>query len=565
MMGKVGEIYPQVEPTVSGLMERRIARCAPDLTVSRALGLARRTGARIVVVGRDRAVRAAELRRAVDWGLRRARVGDVARGELPAVPATASEVTARRLLLEGAPLVLVSSGGRIVGVVDATTQVLARPALSVAHRLEPATDLVTEARLWLLRRAGKVGEAAGMPVHAVGGFVRDILAGRPALDVDLVVEGDGPDFARRLAAEIGGRVTLHPDFGTAAVEDARTSEGIALGRLDVARARRERYRAPGASPRVSPAALVEDLGRRDFSINAMALALAPSAFGRLVDAHGGQRDLAARRLRPLHPLSMVEDPTRIFRAARYAARLGLGLHPSARRALGLALGATDLSALSGQRLRAELATIVNGASGGRALDLLARWQAFTILDRRLRATPSTRARLRDAGRLAGWMSAAGLRVDAVEIALVALLLDQRPPVVRGCLARLAISGGPARRLTGATVAGRRVARRLGGRSLRPREVDAVLTSVSAAELAAAWMLAGAAGRRRIQWYLVEGRAVRAALSGEDVVRLGIPRGPAVGRCLAELRARRLDGVVATAEEEEAFVHRWRVAEKGDPR
>ena len=184
---------------------------------------------------------------------------------------------------------------------------LVRPEISVLGRLDRAGDRQSEARLWLLRVAGKLGEGMGAPAYAVGGFVRDLLLGGaaspglspapaslppPSLpDVDLVVEGDGIAFARRLAEEIGGTVLVHGGFGTASIEAGHAPAGagldaIALGRVDVASARREDYEAPGALPVVTSAPLCEDLRRRDFSVNAMAMALAPDRFGRLLDPLG---------------------------------------------------------------------------------------------------------------------------------------------------------------------------------------------------------------------------------------------------------------------------------------
>jgi tRNA nucleotidyltransferase/poly(A) polymerase len=194
--------------------------------------------------------------------------------------------------------------------------------------------------------------------------------------------------------------------------------------VDIASARRERYGMPGALPEVSAASIDLDLGRRDFSVNAMSVALAPSAWGRLLDPFGGERDLAARRLRVLHPLSFVEDPTRIWRGARYAARLGLKPDASFSRALALALRAGAYPALSGQRLRAELDLVMDEPDPWGVLGLLLGWGALRIWDPGFRATRRSRARLSTARRLAAWARGAGVAVDAGRMALVALLFDQ---------------------------------------------------------------------------------------------------------------------------------------------
>ena len=154
-------------------------------------------------------------------------------------------------------------------------------------------------------------------VSAVGGVVRDALLGLPSgPDLDLVVEDDLDGFVRRLDAE----VLAHPRFGTA-------SASLSGGTLDVTLARRERYAHPGALPHVEPGTIDEDLARRDFTVNAMALRLSGSDAGELIDPHGGLADLEARTIRILRPDAFVEDPSRIVRAARYAGRLGFSLEP----------------------------------------------------------------------------------------------------------------------------------------------------------------------------------------------------------------------------------------------
>ena len=154
-----------------------------------------------------------------------------------------------------------------------------------------------------------------MRAYLVGGAVRDALLGRPLEDIDIVVEGNGLEVARRLAERCGGRTHPHEPFLTAAV---RLPDDV---RLDMATARTEFYRSPAALPEVEWSAMRQDLYRRDFTINAMAIHLAPGSLGELVDFFGGQRDLAARQLRVLHSLSFLDDPTRAIRAARFATRL----------------------------------------------------------------------------------------------------------------------------------------------------------------------------------------------------------------------------------------------------
>jgi tRNA nucleotidyltransferase (CCA-adding enzyme) len=566
-MARHGHAYPQVEPRAADLMDRRVAKVPGAASVRKALGVARVAGAHVVTDLRATA-RLEDLERAESWGFGRWRWLDIAHVGLPSVTAGTGEIAVRRLLQGGAPAVLVLEGRRAVGIVEP----LRRPAPSAnstVARLERLQGGDGEARLWLLRTAGKLAEAQGQAVFAVGGFVRDLLLVRApvrAPDVDLVVEGDGIAFGRRLAEETGGHLVVHTAFGTASLEGGTTPDGTRIGRVDIASARRERYGMPGALPDVSPASIDEDLGRRDFSVNAMSVALAPSAWGRLLDPFGGQRDLAARRLRVLHPLSFVEDPTRIWRGARYAARLGLKPDASFRRALALASRAGGYAALSGQRLHTELDLVMDEPKPWSVLGLLLGWGALKIWDPGFRVTRRSRGRLSAARSLAAWAHGAGVAVEAGRLALVALLFDQPRATAERCLRRLAVAGVAAALLDAATA--RSLARRVGVQARRrPSQVAEMLRPAPEAALLGAWLCGGRRARGRIEWFLGQGRGARPLSSGDDVVAVGVPRGPRVAQTLALLRDLRLDGRVRTKVDERAAVTDWieALTKKGESR
>jgi tRNA nucleotidyltransferase (CCA-adding enzyme) len=554
-MAKAGHAYPQVEPGVAALMDRRVVTGPPGIPVARALARARAGAATVVTLGPGRAARTTELARAASWGLERRPAGDVAWRDLPSVGAGASEIEVRRRLLAGASLVLVRRGARVIGAVDRDRIDLTPPESSLLARLQLRGSR-SQARLWLLRAAGKLGAGQGASVYAVGGFVRDLLTGAAPPDVDLVVEGDGVAFARRLAEEIGGTLLVHRSFGTASIEGGRAPagaghDGVALGRVDVASARRECYPTAGALPEVEPADLLEDLRRRDFSMNAMALALAPDRFGRLLDPLGGLADVRRRRLRALHPLSFVEDPTRVFRAARYAARLGFRADGATRAAIRLALERPAYAALSGQRLWREVELAAAEPRARLTFEQLVRWRALTLC----RLEGSSSRYLPAAEGLGRWAKATGVAVDPAELFLLALTLGRPPAVVERCLDRLGLAGEPRVRIEAGALAGP-LARRLDVRRLPPSAVDELLAGAPEAAALAAWLRGGARARRRIQWYLGQGRAVRPRLTGRDLLALGVPHGPRVGRALGLLRRRRLDGGVGSLAEERELVKEW---------
>jgi len=174
-----------------------------------------------------------------------------------------------------------------------------------------------------LGRIGRIGEDAGIQAYAVGGFVRDLILGVPNLDLDVTVEGDGRWFAEMLARKMGGEVISYDRFGTATLS-LRESP---IERMDVVTARRERYPYPGALPEVEPGTIREDLFRRDFTINAIAMALNPNRFGQIVDLYGGLRDLREGIIRVLHDMSFIDDPTRLFRCVRFETRYDFVVEP----------------------------------------------------------------------------------------------------------------------------------------------------------------------------------------------------------------------------------------------
>src|SRR3954452_1104331 len=218
----------------------------------------------------------------------------------------------------------------------------------------------------------RVREAAGdVPVYLVGGAVRDLLLGRERTDLDVVLEGDAAALGRRL----GGEVRAHERFATAMV----ALDGLVL---DLATARSETYPRPGALPEVRPATLAEDLARRDFTVNAMAVPLTDEA--ELIDPHGGARDLERGLLRVLHERSFVDDPTRALRAARYAARYGFDLEPDTERLLREA----DLETVSRDRVEAELRKLAAEPRARQGFALLDEWglvsvdaEALDLIDR----------------------------------------------------------------------------------------------------------------------------------------------------------------------------------------
>lgn len=389
-------------------------------------------------------------------------------------------------------------------------------------------------------------EARGLRVYAVGGPVRDLVLGREINDVDLLVEtGDAVALAT-WAAPPDARVTPHDRFGTVQLETGSAS-------IDLAGARRETYAHVGALPRVEPGSLEEDLARRDFTINALALPLSSQAkreHSGIVDLADGIADLVDGHLRILHPRSFHDDPTRVLRAARLGPRLGLTLTRGSRSALRDALRDGVFGRVSGDRLRRELEKIFEDAQRGLdpagVLRLLSNWHVLGALEPGLDLPREAVVPLRRLGRA---IASPPWRSDRWRNWISGLslwLAPASPALRRRTLQRFSVRGEVARAIGGFSKASGGWLNAL----LRARgrgAIDAALAPLSEEELYALYSLAVPKLRRRIARFAVEDRIRRAPVRGEDLLEIGL-EGPALGRVLNRVRIAYLDGALKSREE-----------------
>jgi tRNA nucleotidyltransferase (CCA-adding enzyme) len=375
------------------------------------------------------------------------------------------------------------------------------------------------------------------PVYLVGGAVRDLLRGEAHLDLDFTVEGAVEPLARAFAATSGGRAVLHSRFETATVKGAAFT-------ADFVRARREFYALPGALPDVEPASLAEDLARRDFSINAMALSLTDPA-GLLIDPFAGRDDLEQGRVRVLHEASFQDDATRMIRAVRYAARLDARIEPATERWLRRDLAYCDR--VTGMRLRGEMERLFEedaaaaGASLADGLGLLA------AIHPALHLAPALAAKWRDA-------IGAHRHAPRAELGFCLLLNPVHEATAIAVASRLHLTGARERALLDFV--------RLNAQSdklaspLKPSQAVALLEGQAPAAI---WALALRSGRNAAatcEAYLGSWRRMRPLLRGDDLLALGMEPGPVLGQALAQLRQARLDGEVRSREDEIAMAQRW---------
>lgn len=364
------------------------------------------------------------------------------------------------------------------------------------------------------------------PVHVVGGAVRDVLLGGAPFDLDLVVEGDAAGFA----ASLGGDLKLHDRFGTSTV----VLDGFAY---DIARARRETYAWPGALPDVVPATLAEDLSRRDFTVNAIAVALTGASPGELNAVPGALEDLDACRLRVLHDRSFDDDPTRLLRLTRYAARLGFEVEPHTRALVDDAIEDGALGTVSGSRLGAELRLLAREPDPVTALLTLRELGLDHPLHRDLGLHDEALAR-----RALALLPQDG-RPDRLAVALAA----RDVPVfdLPALLDWLAFEADD----RGVIVATATRAEDL-ARALESAEAPSAVAAAAAGAPLELIALAGALGpeRHACDW-LEHLRHVRLSIDGRDLIAAGVRQGPEVGQGLRAALAAKLDGCAKDREAE----------------
>jgi tRNA nucleotidyltransferase (CCA-adding enzyme) len=391
--------------------------------------------------------------------------------------------------------------------------------------------LPEEARLALVAITS-TAEADGLALYLVGGSLRDLLLGHPSLDVDLTVEGDAPTLAQRVGAGLPGtRCVIHSAFRTV------TLKGTGFC-LDVTMARAETYRQPGTLPSVHPGSLRDDLSRRDFTVNAMALALTGSQAGDIVDPFDGKSDLKAGLLRVLHEGSFRDDATRILRGARYESRLGFRLERRTVRWLKRDIGYLDT--ISGPRIREELARALREPQPERILLRLHNFGALAAIHSALSFDN------RGARAFAWLREVRGEPPTTTYLALLARRLS--PDEAAALAARLALTRRETEAVRAAPEA--MALKRKLSREMKPSRAVQLLSPLPTAS---AWALAASAGGRTRQQalrYLRRWRFVKPSLDGHALLAMGGREGPELGQALRRLKAAKLDGEVRSRRDEE---------------
>ncbi|GAM11723.1 CCA-adding enzyme [Geobacter sp. OR-1] len=409
----------------------------------------------------------------------------------------------------------------------------------------------------ILRNAGKIGDELDIPVYAVGGFVRDLLLGAENLDIDITVEGDGILFAETFSARFGCRCKGHQKFGTAVIV---FPDGF---KIDVASTRLEYYETPAALPVVERSSLKMDLYRRDFTINTLAIQLNHVDFGLLIDYFGAQRDLQEQNIRVLHNLSFVEDPTRVFRAIRFEQRLGFHIAKHTENLIKNAVKMNFLNKLGGKRLLSELVIILKERDPQGAIERMANLGLLRFIHPTLKLESMNRRLIEEVKPVISWFELLfldrGYEKWVVYFLALCETLDHEQFI--DVCKRLAVSEHYREKLAEMRRLGEKVLEAFSrrgpkSRPLQRNEIYGLFNNLSVEMLL--YLMArtrSEEAKKALSLYFTQLQGVHTRLTGDDILELGVPRGPKIGELLELLLSARLNEEVVSREDEIGFIKR----------
>jgi tRNA nucleotidyltransferase (CCA-adding enzyme) len=569
--------------TVREIMSFGVHTLHPDMSLSQAEVLMRRYGHEGFPVVEDRRLLGVltrrELDRALHHGLDKATVRSYMHtGEVAVSPWDSVTAVQKVMNDQGLGQIPVVQDGRLLGIVTRTDLIKLWTAHEQPPRRQEIQRLLMETLpmplFAILERARDVANEMGFSLYVVGGFVRDLLLGTPTLDLDLVVEGDAISLAKELAKGLRARVVAHGRFGVAKVILGGTAGTNLPPWLDFVTARTEFYQHPTALPEVERSSIKQDLYRRDFTINTMAICLDRDRRGELLDFYGGERDLKDRLIRVLHNLSFVEDPTRILRAVRLEQRLGFVIETRTAELVDDALGLLDR--MSGARLRHELELIldektpsvtVRRLSELGVLSHLSRglvydeWLAAKFAQVEVMAEEPQAKEPEEAQDEAAEYAVSHPEVDRRAMYLALLTYRLSKAHLERFVERLKFSQELAKYLDEVRDL-RAKAWRIDRPGLKPSRIYQLLRHYSArALLAFSIALDSPEARDNVLQYLHKLRWVRPTIKGEYLREQGVQPGPVYGKILNEVLNARLDGRIRTTSDEEELAQRllkaWR--------
>jgi len=403
----------------------------------------------------------------------------------------------------------------------------------------------------LIALAKKVSAETKMPAYLVGGFPRDLILGVKDWDLDITVEGNGIKFAQALAGKLKCRLIKHERFATAT---------LILGhhlKVDIATTRKEIYPVSACLPQVSPGTLKEDLFRRDFTINAMAVSLSGKMGRKLIDSYCGREDLKAGKIRILHSLSFKDDPTRILRAIRFKQRYNFKIEPKTLILLKEAIKLGLLNKVHPHRTRDELVRMLKEKNPSAQLKHLDGLGGLSFISDKLRPDKHTYALLKSINKEIIWFMQNFPFHGNFEAWLVyfsALLKPLTPPQSKKIIRRLGLSKQEEKKILSCRKINPILIKRLKSKHIKPSEIFKLLKPFS---YEAIILLRSACRdkvfKKNIADFLKIYNCVRLCISGDDLYRLGVLPGPRYQKILNKVLAARLNGRVKNRQDELALI------------
>ncbi len=403
----------------------------------------------------------------------------------------------------------------------------------------------------VLTTIGEIADSLGYDAYAVGGFVRDIFLYQHNLDIDIVIEGNGIEFAKALAAHVGARVRAHEKFATAVVILPNGHK------IDVATARLEYYKSPGALPTVEVGSIKLDLYRRDFTVNTLIIRLNPDRFGTLIDFFGGQRDLKRKVIKVLHNLSFVEDPTRAFRAVRFEQRFGFKIGKLTSGLIENAVRMDFFKELSGPRVFSELRQILQEEKPIMALRRLSQFRLLKVIHPKIVYNIAVEQTFASADKVLAWYNLLFLDESCRKwiVYLLALTKSFGQEDMEQLCERLALSERymkvfihdkiQADLCTKWLESQRSFTNSMLYKKLSPFPAESLLYIMTRATHEGVW--------RVVSKYITQLRSETPSLKGHDLMEMGFEPGPVYRKILGSLLDARLNGQVKTRQDEVEYV------------
>lgn len=416
----------------------------------------------------------------------------------------------------------------------------------------------------ILRNAGSIAEELGYTVFLVGGTVRDLLLGNRNLDIDIVIEGDGIRFARQLAKEYKAKIKTHERFSTAKVIFPAVKELDNELTVDIATARTEYYEKPAALPKVEMSSIKKDLYRRDFTINTLAVRLNREGYGTLIDFFGGQRDIKEKVIRVLHNLSFIEDPTRAFRAVRFAERFGFRISKHTMNLMRSAQKLALFDHLSGSRLYDELLLTFHETEPVKALKRLSENDLLKVIHPSLQFNDEIEDLLNIVHETIAWylLLFAEDKPKEEQIYLMALLSQLTPEEKASALTRLSTPENVKKRIISRFVRSMEIIQEIGDSD--PAKIYHMLHDMDIETILYAMAVTKEKEKQKaMSRYLIDLRYAKPFINGNDLQRLSIPPGPVYSRILQEVLEEKLRGKLVTKAEEMSYVEK--MVKKGPAR